>query len=109
MIALQIAFDLESNATQEFLTKLLTLLPETPAEPDDVVSPVAVTSSGEAMETEENEPLLKRFVIPTEDERYFIKIKKIVSGKITIKLYLEFLNRNNHTDMLLLKNSKVNF
>lgn len=73
-MAYQLAFDLENNATQKYLTKVTTALPVEPAE--------AGTSK-------------------------FQKVKSILSGKETIKLQLEFLCRNNHTDMLILKNSKV--
>lgn len=31
---------------------------------------------------------------------------KILSGEITIDLHLQFLIRSNHTDMLILKNTK---
>lgn len=73
-MAYQLAFDLENNATQKYLTKVNNALPVEPAD--------AGTSK-------------------------FQKVKSILSGKETIKLQLEFLCRNNHTDMLILKNSKV--
>lgn len=34
------------------------------------------------------------------------KLKTILSGETTINLYLDFLFRNNHTDLLILKNIK---
>lgn len=37
----------------------------------------------------------------------FQKIKSILSGEESIRLHLEFLYRNNHTDLLILKNTKV--
>lgn len=40
------------------------------------------------------------------DEKY-VKIRRILSGEESIKLHLEFLYRNNHTDLLILKNTKV--
>ncbi|KAF9994249.1 proteasome regulatory particle base subunit [Entomortierella chlamydospora] len=74
LMAYQLAFDLENNATQKYLTKVSDALPK-----------------------ESTEDALPKFE----------KIKSILSGKETIKLQLEFLCRNNHTDMLILKNSKT--
>lgn len=34
-------------------------------------------------------------------------LKEILSGEKSIRLYLEFLSKNNHSDLLLLKNIKV--
>ncbi|KAG0222249.1 armadillo-type protein [Mortierella sp. GBAus27b] len=73
LMAYQLAFDLENNATQKYLTKVTNALP---TEPSEAAAPK------------------------------FQKVKSILSGKETIKLQLEFLCRNNHTDMLILKNSK---
>ncbi|KAG8843961.1 proteasome regulatory particle base subunit [Tulasnella sp. 330] len=36
----------------------------------------------------------------------YTKLRQILSGEETIRLYLDFLIRNNHTDELILKNSK---
>ncbi|KAF9344555.1 proteasome regulatory particle base subunit, partial [Mortierella sp. AD094] len=74
LMAYQLAFDLENNATQKYLTKVSDALPK-----------------------ESTENTLPKFE----------KIRSILSGKETIKLQLEFLCRNNHTDMLILKNSKT--
>ncbi|KAF9951015.1 proteasome regulatory particle base subunit, partial [Modicella reniformis] len=74
LMAYQLAFDLENNATQKYLTKVANALPTEP------------TDTGTSK---------------------FQKVKSILLGKETIKLQLEFLCRNNHTDMLILKNSKT--
>lgn len=34
------------------------------------------------------------------------KIKRILDGQVTIRLHLEFLHRNNHSDLMILKQSK---
>ena len=34
-------------------------------------------------------------------------IRKILDGQESVKLYLEFLRKNNKTDMLILKHTKV--
>lgn len=74
LMAYQLAFDLENNATQKYLTKVSDALP---ADAADAAQPK------------------------------FARVKSILSGKETIKLQLEFLCRNNHTDMLILKDSKT--
>ena len=73
LMAYQLAFDLENNATQIYLTKVAAALP----------------TGSETLQAK------------------YDKVKSILSGKETIKLQLEFLCKNNHTDMLILKNSKV--
>lgn len=88
LMAYQIAFDLEESATQDFLLKIIQDLPAT-AKP-------ANTST--EMETDDT---------PTDpNQERFAKIKTILSGEESIKLYLEFLYRKNHTDLLILKNTK---
>lgn len=46
----------------------------------------------------------------TEDEKVFQTriqhLSKILSGEVSIDLHLQFLIRSNHTDMLILKNTK---
>jgi hypothetical protein len=36
-------------------------------------------------------------------------LKDILSGEKSIRLYLEFLQKNNHADLRILKNTKVSF
>ncbi|KAG1171516.1 hypothetical protein G6F70_002255 [Rhizopus microsporus] len=86
LMAYQISFDLEENATQEFLSKVSNELPN---------EPVAEEPKEDAMEVEE-----PKTASP------FQKIKSILSGQESIRLHLEFLYRNNHTDLLILKNTK---
>lgn len=42
-----------------------------------------------------------------ETEIIFDKLRNILGGQESVKLYLEFLKRTNKVDMLILKNSKV--
>lgn len=35
------------------------------------------------------------------------KLRTILTGKESVKFYREFLKRNNQTDLLILKNTKV--
>ncbi|KAJ1659158.1 proteasome regulatory particle base subunit, partial [Coemansia sp. RSA 25] len=74
--AYQIAFDLNANATQEFTKAVVLAL--TPGE-----EPEAAGSESAAVG----------------------RIKSILSGDETLKLHLEFLFRNNKTDMLILNHT----
>jgi 26S proteasome regulatory subunit N2 len=80
LIAYQIAFDIEESAKQEYLQKLLKSLPAVEVDPSE-------------MDTEKSEDPMQ-------------KIRHILSGELSIKLYLEFLYRNNKADLLILKNTK---
>ncbi|CDH53515.1 probable rpn2-26s proteasome regulatory subunit [Lichtheimia corymbifera JMRC:FSU:9682] len=80
LMAYQIAFDLEESATQDFLLKIIKELPQ----PE--------TTQEEGSDKPASGP--------------FQKIRSILSGEETIRLHLEFLYRNNHTDLLILKNTK---
>lgn len=94
MTAYQIAFDMESSATQDFLHKVSKSLPASAA-------PASTSkASVDAMDTEETPATLS--VAGT----HYARIRQILSGEESIKLYLEFLFRNNNTDMLTLKNTK---
>ena len=99
MIAYQIAFDVEENATQEFSAKVKSFLP-----PVTLPASVSAAKDPNAMETDAVSPISESTVVvpgPLD------KIHNILSGETSIKLYLEFLYRNNHTDLLILKNTKV--
>ncbi|KAI8643891.1 armadillo-type protein [Parasitella parasitica] len=85
LMAYQISFDLEENATQEFLSKVAA---ELPVEPE---------TENTEMSTEEEKP---------KNDTPYKKIKSILSGEESIRLHLEFLYRNNHSDLLILKNTK---
>ncbi|KAJ2859360.1 proteasome regulatory particle base subunit [Coemansia aciculifera] len=78
--AYQIAFDLNANATQEFTKAVVAEL--TPSEDPEAE---AIVAGGEPVAIS--------------------KIKSILSGNETLKLHLEFLFRNNKTDMLILNHT----
>ncbi|CAG8455290.1 13893_t:CDS:10 [Ambispora leptoticha] len=99
LMAYQIAFDLEENATQEFLQKVVSQLP-----PAAAVSTPSATEKQDAMETDEAEEQKTPQRDPNEEK--YTRIRSILSGEESIKLHLEFLYRNNHTDLLILKNTK---
>lgn len=125
-VAYQIAFDLYDNSTQEFLKKVREELPKAPAP-----SSVAAADRGDQMDEEntenvkETDHLLsavddntgasssslkdspeKQEPMPAEVEKAFDSIRDILQGTKTIELDLEFLYRNNHTDMSILNKIK---
>lgn len=99
--AYQIAFDLYDNGTQEFLGKVIKALPsgEPPKKPEQ---------EKESQDAAETEPLLKDQEQAPEEElpeslaKAYKNISSILDGSKTIKLNLEFLYRNNHTDLSIL-------
>ncbi|POR39068.1 26S proteasome regulatory subunit rpn2, partial [Tolypocladium paradoxum] len=96
--AYQIAFDLYDNGTQEFLGKVLASLPsgKLPERDEDGDKP------------KETESLLENQQDTPEDElsehvaKVYRNIRSILDGSKTIRLNLEFLYRNNHTDLSIL-------
>ncbi|CAG8442804.1 7968_t:CDS:10 [Ambispora gerdemannii] len=102
LMAYQIAFDLEENATQEFLQKVVSQLPSPAAAA--AVSTSSAAEKQDAMETDEAEEPKTQQRDPNEEK--YTRIRSILSGEESIKLHLEFLYRNNHTDLLILKNTK---
>lgn len=99
-MAYQIAFDLYESATQQFLTRIIESLYLTaphlkPPTPEDDAQ------KDEKMEVDQN--------LNEEDKKRQDRMKKLVqilTGDISIELDLQFLIRNNHTDLLILKNTK---
>ncbi|KAK4445548.1 armadillo-type protein [Podospora aff. communis PSN243] len=99
-VAYQIAFDLYDNGTQEFLAKVLKSLPsgEPPKKPEAQEQEEGAT---------EREPLLQEQesseeVLSEEAAKAYRNIRSILDGSKAIKLNLEFLYRNNHTDLSIL-------
>ena len=72
--AIQIAFNVQADATQDFLSA--------------VISGIKLETNPSAITTE-------------------TALKNILSGKVTSRLYLEFLCRANHTDSLILEKTKA--
>lgn len=97
IMAYQIAFDLDENATQEFLSKVSAGLPAS--------STPAAKPEGDAMDVDTKSPTTTTTASP--EETVFDRVKSILSGSESIKLYLEFLRRNNHADLLILKTTKT--
>ncbi|KOC65453.1 26S proteasome non-ATPase regulatory subunit 1 [Habropoda laboriosa] len=126
LMAYQIAFDLYESATQQFLGRVLQALRATAPIPGALmVKPivkaapkVTTESSSEstAMETETSttpapEEKSERSVESLnaeerEQQERVDALSSILGGEISIDLHLQFLIRSNHTDMLILKNTK---
>lgn len=117
-MAYQIGFDLYESATQQFLSRILEALCLV-APISTFLKPVAkepARAEGEEhMETEtETPPVPEKPEVKKEDlneadklkQERIEKLAKILSGDTSIELDLQFLIRNNHTDLLILKNTK---
>lgn len=112
LLSFQIAFELCDNASQQFLSNVRKLLPQTPD------ATVAVAAEGPA--AGEKAPLLEAnkdamdvdVVHAAQDTPYTSNLRtlhKILTGEPTITLQLEFLYRNNHADLGVLKAIKNAF
>jgi 26S proteasome regulatory subunit N2 len=99
-VAYQIAFDLYDNGTQEFLAKVIKSLPsgEPPKKPEAEPAAEGAAESEPLLENEEN----TEEELPEEVAKVYRNIRSILDGSTTIKLNLEFLYRNNHTDLSIL-------
>lgn len=121
-IAYQIAFDLYDNSTQGFLKKVREELPQPPVpatqigdimeddqgenskETDQLLQSSA---NGEAPSSSTDDSLSeKKEPMSQEAQKAFESIGTILQGTKTIELDLEFLYRNNHTDMAILNKIK---
>lgn len=101
--AYQIAFDLYDNGTQEFLGKVIKSLPsgeqpkkEPSKEGEPVESQPLLDDQDEEQEQEEEDDT------PDELRKVYKNIRSILDGSKAIKLNVEFLYRNNHTDLSIL-------
>lgn len=93
LTAYQIAFDLAETASQEFLQVVRTSVAGSKAEPAEGAEEAAAA-------TEEAKP-------KEGAELHRERLATILSGEESIKLYLEFLYRNNKADLLILKDTLV--
>lgn len=85
LLAYQIAFDLADTATQEFLQSLRAAL-----DPDAEGGNADSNMDGAA---DSSDSPLQR-------------VRHILTREVSIQFYVEFLNRNNHADLLILKKTK---
>uniref|UniRef100_A0A668AUT7 26S proteasome non-ATPase regulatory subunit 1 n=1 Tax=Myripristis murdjan TaxID=586833 RepID=A0A668AUT7_9TELE len=111
LMAYQICFDLYESASQQFLSSVIqnlrtvgTPIPAVPGSTNTGTVPTADKDS-DTMETDDkagSSPAGK----PDEPKDQNTKMIKILSGEMAIELHLQFLIRNNNTDLMILKNTK---
>ena len=116
-IAYQISFDLYDNSTQEFLQKVREELAELAGEAKDSEQQDGAngedTTEADAENATASDQLLselsertgsssKKEAVSEEAKQAYSSIRAILDGVNTIQLNLEFLHRNNHSDMSIL-------
>uniref|UniRef100_A0AAY5KFZ2 26S proteasome non-ATPase regulatory subunit 1 n=1 Tax=Esox lucius TaxID=8010 RepID=A0AAY5KFZ2_ESOLU len=113
LMAYQICFDLYESASQQFLSSVIqnlrmvgTPIPAVPGSTNIGTVPTPDKDS-DAMETDDkagSSPSGKTADDEPKDQN--AKMIKILSGEMAIELHLQFLIRNNNTDLMILKNTK---
>ncbi|XP_067949261.1 26S proteasome non-ATPase regulatory subunit 1-like [Watersipora subatra] len=123
LMAYQIGFDLYDSATQKFIHKVqasiracapIPLTSSTGGDhPLSASSPIPESSQGEddstaATEGSDSGQTEPRVLTDSEEavQSVLKKLDLILCGEYTINLHLQFLIKNNKTDMLILKNTK---
>ncbi|KAH9908842.1 26S proteasome regulatory complex, non-ATPase subcomplex, Rpn2/Psmd1 subunit [Xylariomycetidae sp. FL2044] len=102
-IAYQFAFDLYDNGTQEFLGKVISGLPKGSKTAENKSEQTEGGAETEPLLASENDQVDAEFGDVDEKKGHVYKnIRSILDGTKTIKLNLEFLYRNNHTDLSIL-------
>jgi len=96
LLAFQIAFDLNDIASQQFRKQVREQIPSASSAETAAPAAAAAGASATAMEVDAD-PYVKRYT----------QLKTILSGEVPILLGLEFLYRNNHADLAILKNIKT--
>ncbi|XMA12004.1 hypothetical protein WAI453_004795 [Rhynchosporium graminicola] len=102
VVAYQIAFDLYDNGTQEFLAKVIKTLPEQPAPESEIKEPTESDQLLGELNDRAGAPAPDSLNVSVKEYETFDRIRKILDGSETIRLNLEFLYRNNHTDLSIL-------
>ncbi|KAJ6655483.1 hypothetical protein lerEdw1_005061, partial [Lerista edwardsae] len=116
LMAYQICFDLYESASQQFLSSVIqnlctvgTPIASVPGSTNTGTVPGS-EKEGDTMETEEKASspatTVKSGQTNLESKEQIPKMIKILSGEMAIELHLQFLIRNNNTDLMILKNTK---
>eukprot|EP00928_Gymnodinium_smaydae_P054803 TRINITY_DN3850_c0_g1_i4.p1 TRINITY_DN3850_c0_g1~~TRINITY_DN3850_c0_g1_i4.p1 ORF type:complete len:1088 (-),score=297.05 TRINITY_DN3850_c0_g1_i4:206-3379(-) len=106
MLAYQIGFDMVDNENQAFCNALLShenLRPKAAAAP---AAPAEAAPEGGEAAAPEAPAAPAAAEEPTPGEENLALLRKILSGRSSIDLHLEFLYRNNRSDLLLLETIK---
>ncbi|XP_014254277.1 26S proteasome non-ATPase regulatory subunit 1 [Cimex lectularius] len=115
LMAYQLAFDIYESATQQLVGRIVQALSATAPIPSLARAKVSHTTTSPVVEgivepaaestSQERDPSTLN-----DDEKMYQnrieKLTRILSGEVSIELHLQFLIRSNHTDMLILKNTK---
>lgn len=116
--AYQIAFDLYDNSSQDFLKKVAEGLPKDPEAADQSQDQADKMDEDRPEDAKETDSLIagsehlngssseKVKPLSPEAKKAFESIREILQGVKSIALNLEFLHRNNHADMAVLKKLK---
>ncbi|CAH2276885.1 26S proteasome non-ATPase regulatory subunit 1 [Pelobates cultripes] len=113
LMAYQICSDLYESASQQFLSSVLQNLrtvgapiPSIPGSTNTGTVPAASKDS-EEMESgdKSGSPVVSKSEVNPEPKDQISKMITILSGEMTIELHLQFLIRNNNTDLMILKNT----
>ncbi|XP_023859653.1 26S proteasome non-ATPase regulatory subunit 1 isoform X1 [Salvelinus sp. IW2-2015] len=114
LMAYQICFDLYESASQQFLSSVIqnlrtvgTPIPAVPGSTNTGTVPT-LDKDSDAMETDDKAGSSPAGKAADNDEPkdQNAKMTKILSGEMAIELHLQFLIRNNNTDLMILKNTK---
>lgn len=104
--AYQIAFDLYDNGTQEFLAKVISALPEldTPEKKTETnkENEEPAAAAAESATLLDDVDKTNQEEVPEPLAKVYRNIRSILDGSKAIQLNLEFLYRNNHTDLSIL-------
>eukprot|EP00163_Fabomonas_tropica_P002386 TRINITY_DN1180_c0_g1_i2.p1 TRINITY_DN1180_c0_g1~~TRINITY_DN1180_c0_g1_i2.p1 ORF type:complete len:1007 (-),score=358.15 TRINITY_DN1180_c0_g1_i2:243-3263(-) len=119
LLGYQIAFGLADSQTQHFLRAIMDNLPAPTPAPVAPPAPAAAAASsggdgmevdggqGDASKAEAAATIAAAAEVAEDPVKKAVRtLHSILQGEISINLYLEFLYRHNHTDLLLLKNIK---
>ncbi|XP_077516303.1 regulatory particle non-ATPase 2 [Amblyomma americanum] len=116
LMAYQIAFDLYESATQQFLTRVLQALRTLGGGTGGAgggggaaaaTAAETTTAVVESADTPAEAPAATEDATPASGHASQVdKLATILSGEVTIGLHLQFLIRSNHTDLLILKQTK---
>ena len=109
LMAYQLGFDLYESATQQFLLKVRQLLKAliTVAQPMDTGDATTQAESEKVEPTATSDAKSAESKISDDLKVHIDKLLLILSGEITINANMQFLIKNNHSDLLILKTIKV--
>lgn len=105
LMAFQLGLDLYESATQQFLLKVKNLLKALIT----ITQPMEMESdSTPEIKTEPTVATESKVSVNDEVKTNIEKLLIILNGEITINSNMQFLIKNNHSDLLVLKTIKVN-